>query len=131
MALYLAPKLPLNKDKKIDYVHISEYKELVKQNLKILMFTVPGERIMDLNFGIGLRRFLFEMDNPTLYNRITSRIHQQLNRYLPYIEIVKIDFNSGQTPDSGLPATLLQIRLEYYIKPLETVDVLEITLPGN
>ena len=131
MALYLAPKLPLNKDKKIDYVHISEYKELIKQNLKILMFTVPGERIMDLNFGIGLRRFLFEMDNPLLYNRITSRIHQQLNRYLPYIEIVKIDFDSGQTPDSGLPVNLLQIYLEYYIKPLETVDVLEITLPGN
>jgi len=131
MSTSLTPKLPLHKDRIDDYTHIKEYKELVKQNFKNLMLTIPGERVMDLNFGIGLHRFLFELDTPFLYSRISARIEQQVKKYLSYIKIIDINFNSGATPNSGLPVGLLSIRLEYIIKPLDAADVLEISLPGN
>mgnify|MGYP005822116281 CR=1 FL=1 len=131
MSATLTPKLPLHKDTANDYTHIKEYKELVRQNFKMLMLTIPGERMMDLDFGIGLERFLFEMDQPSLYSRISARIDQQVKKYLPYVEIVDVNFNSGATPDSGLPVNLLAVRVEYIIKPLDTVDVMEISLPGN
>ena len=131
MANSLTPKLPLHKNTEEDYTSIKEYRELVKQNFKNLMLTVPGERIMDLDFGIGLRRFLFELDTPILYGKISARVSEQVKRYLPYVEILNFQFSSGQTPNSGVPINVLQVSVDYLIKPLESVDKLEITLPGN
>ena len=59
--------------------------ELAKQNLKMLILTVPGEKIMDPLFGVGLKRYLFEMNDQGTYDRITERIMQQTKIYLPYI----------------------------------------------
>ena len=127
----LGVALPLELDTVNGFHMIRSLKELFKQNLKMLVLTNPGERVMDLDFGIGLHRFLFEMDQPSLYSRISGRIDQQVKKYLPYVEIVDVNFNSGGTPDSGLPINSLTVRVEYIIKPLDTADVMEISLPGN
>jgi len=124
----LTPKLPLIKGNINNYLMITEYKELVKQNFKNLMYTIPGERIMDSEFGIGLKRFLFEMDNPGLYGRITGRIKQQVNKYLSYITIDDVIFNSAATTE-GIHSNFLSIRVEYTIIPLSEIDNLELTLP--
>ena len=71
MAIGLTPKLPLTKDTVNDYLLITDYINLVKQNLKSLLLTNPGERIMDAGFGAGLNQFLFELDNPGLYGDIS------------------------------------------------------------
>ena len=34
--------------------------EVAKQNFRMLLLTEPGERVWDANYGIGLKRFLFE-----------------------------------------------------------------------
>ena len=51
----LAPKLPLYRDDLDGYALIKDYGELVAQNFKMLMFTSPGERIMDARFGFGIK----------------------------------------------------------------------------
>ena len=38
---------------------LSELKEVVEQNLKMVLLTNPGEKIFNLEFGVGLRRYLF------------------------------------------------------------------------
>lgn len=126
----LTPQLPLTRDKLSGYMLITEYKNLVKQNFKNLMYTIPGERVMDLNFGIGLKRYLFEMDDPGVYSRISGRINQQVSDYLPYISITDIRFNSAATDDSMDPH-YLSIVVEYVIVPLDTSDSLALTLPNN
>ena len=65
----IAPKIPLKVDQ-VDgpYGLIKDYVELVKQNFKMLLLTNPGERIMNPDFGVGLRRYLFEMNGPS-YDR--------------------------------------------------------------
>ncbi len=56
-------KLPLSTDK-IDgpYVLNKTLESTIKQNLKMLVLTEPGERVMNGNFGVGLKRLLFEPD---------------------------------------------------------------------
>ena len=56
----LSPKLPLRRDFEDGYSMNKNYREMVKQNVKMLLLTAPGERIMDPEFGIGLQTFLFE-----------------------------------------------------------------------
>ena len=123
----ITPKLPLTRDNISGYMMITTYKDLVKQNFKNLMFTIPGERIMDVNFGIGLKTFLFEMDNPSLYGRISGKIKQQVKKYLPYITIDNIVFNSSAETE-GIDPNFLSVSVEYTIIPLDQIDNLELTL---
>ena len=37
---------------------ITDPKEQVKQNFRILLLTAPGERLTDSNFGVGLKNYL-------------------------------------------------------------------------
>tara|TARA_R110002020_G_scaffold463822_1_gene684075 strand:+ start:199 stop:588 length:390 start_codon:yes stop_codon:yes gene_type:complete len=123
---WLTPSLPLRQSTETGYTLIKDYSKLVKQNFKNLLLTVPGERMMDPNFGIGVKRFLFEIDSPLLYDRISSKVRQQVKRYLPYLDIENIIFNSAvQDPTADLNS--LSIIIEYRIVPLELSDQLEIT----
>ena len=36
-----------------------ELEQVVRQNIKMVLLTNPGERIFDDNFGVGLRKYLF------------------------------------------------------------------------
>lgn len=83
--------------------------ESVAQNLRTLVLTVPGERMMDLNFGVGLRNFLFEIDTPELRARIRSKINDQVSRYMSFLEIVDIDIDAPED------ANKLSVRIYYYM----------------
>jgi|TARA_A100001011_G_C14300359_1_gene840475 phage baseplate assembly protein W len=123
---FLTPKLPLTRNKTTGYKLIDDYVALVKQNFKNLLLTVPGERIMNPNFGVGLKKFLFENDNPLIYDSVAEQIYNQVNKYLPYLRINDIIFNSFEYDDS-LPPNTLAVRVEYRIVPLELDDAIDIT----
>ena len=55
----LAPR-PLNIDSKFGYEMLVTIKQTTKQNLKCLLLTAPKERMMDPEFGVGLKKYLFE-----------------------------------------------------------------------
>ena len=109
---------------------ISSYKDLVKQNLKNLLMTIPGERMMDPNFGVGLRKYLFEQDSLGLQDTIVGDIQQQVSKYLSYIELESIDIHSADR-DPHMDINTLDIDITYRIIPLSLSDTLEITTTIN
>ena len=122
----IGPRLPLQRDETFgSYGMITSYYDEVKQNFKNLLLTVPGERIMNPNFGVGLKKFLFENDNPLIYDSVAEQIYNQVNKYLPYLRINDIIFNSFEYDDS-LPPNTLAVRVEYRIVPLELDDAIDI-----
>ena len=127
---WLSPKLPLSKNYQTGYKLIKDYKELVKQNFKNLLLTIPGERMMDPVFGVGLKRFLFENDGLGLHDSIASAIKKQTNIYLSYIDIENIAITSADG-DPYMDQNFLDIRIEYRIVPLAMSDALEITTTIN
>ena len=62
----ISPRLPLMLDS-VDgpYGLITTYKELATQKLKMLLLTNPGERIMNPDFGVGLKSYFFELAGPS------------------------------------------------------------------
>jgi|TARA_R100000664_G_C2759768_1_gene149913 phage baseplate assembly protein W len=123
----LTPKLPLNVDN-VDgaYKLIKGYKGLIQQNLKNLVLTAPGERMMIPDFGVGLRNYLFENDTAQVRSNIRSRIAQQVGKYMPFIELVEVNifpsFNEEVQYDNSI-----NIQIRYAIPSLNTVDILEIS----
>lgn len=126
----LSPKLPLSLDPSDGYGLNKTYKEMVKQNMKMIVLTAPGERIMDPLFGVGLRNYLFEQNHPMVYGEIESKIRTQVNKYLGFVEILDIDFNSKDS-NPAVVQNVLYINLTYRIKPLDSVDGLELYVSGN
>ncbi len=109
------------------YGLLQNIKELAAQNLKMVVFTNPGERIMDINFGVGIRRYLFRQNSHETHTMISTKIREQVATYLPYIKINKLQVDSPLTsPD--MADGLISIRLEYMIRPYNQRDVLELSI---
>ena len=117
----LTPELPLRKDKtQPGYQHISELRELVKQNMKMVVLTNPGERVMMPDFGVGITGLLFEnisdLDAIQFYE---GRISKQISTYLPYVNVTGIAFDENE-----IDSNKVSVRISYEIPSLDEEDVL-------
>ncbi len=65
--------------------------EQAKSNLKNLLLTNKGERILQPEFGTGLQGLLFEQMTDNLEERLESVITDSVNFWLPYIDIEEIE----------------------------------------
>ena len=116
-----APKLPLDfTDGKIDCHTTDEIKEIIKQNFKMLLLTVPGERIMIPDFGVGLRQYLFELEQLVISAGLSDIIINQAKIYIPPVNILNITVYTTEE-DAGL-----FVRISYEIDFLNAKDELEI-----
>lgn len=130
MSQGISVKLPLSLHAGDGYKLNKTYTDSVRQNLKMLVLTAPGERMMDPTFGVGLRNFLFEQKHPITLGTIESRVRQQVKKYMPFVEIISVDF--GELEDtSPLMRNSITISLVYKIIPLSVVDKMSLELDGT
>lgn len=122
----LGAKLPLAKDDDDGIALIKDARGLAKQNFLNLLLTNPGERIMIGDFGVGLKKYFFDPDSLDLRSEISSKINSQVNRYLPFISIISIEFNTSE-----YSINFLGIKIKYNIVPLGYDDSLEIYQQSN
>lgn len=115
----ISPKLPLYKDKDDGLGLNKTYKEAIQQNMIVLLMTNPGERIMDPEFGCGLRHILFHQNNPGLYGQIDGRIRQQVRKYINFVEIENINIIP---PNDNTNQHRVDVSVSYFIKPLSVFD---------
>ena len=98
-------------------------KEQVKSNLINLMLTSPGERLMNPNFGIGVRDLIFEnvIDQESLQNRIIDSTLQ----YIPEVEILNVNI---QRVNENTSPEIHQLRLSigYALVANDQQDVIQL-----
>tara|TARA_Y100000592_G_scaffold45373_1_gene71989 strand:+ start:28833 stop:29201 length:369 start_codon:yes stop_codon:yes gene_type:complete len=119
----LSVKLPITRDSADGFTMIKDFKTLIRQNLKMLVLTAPGERIMEPTFGVGARQYLFENFNDTIYEEISANIRSQARRFIPAIGIRQINFNNNEVNPN-----LLGISIVYTIPDIGVTDLLEFTI---
>ena len=66
-------------------------REQVSSNIKNLLLTKKGERILQPEFGSGLQGLLFDFNNDELPTKIEDTITEALEQWLPYVTIDSID----------------------------------------
>jgi len=91
----------------------------IRQNLKMLLLTSPGERVMAPRFGVGMRRYLFEMQSDEVFAAIDSKIREQVSIYLPYIKIQQVQFDK-----SNIDKNQIKLKLTYSVPRVSLNDVL-------
>jgi hypothetical protein len=93
--------------------------DVVKQNLKTLILTDRGERIMLPDFGVGLKRFLFNNLNQTTSLEIRSEVETQVRKYLPFVQIEEV--NVYEDPSN---LNKITVGISFYIPAISTRDYL-------
>lgn len=119
MAEGLSVRLPLFVDD-IDgaYGLHKELVDLVQQNMKMIILTSPGERIMEPEFGVGIKKFLFEQNVSDNIAIIRSTIAQQINTYLPYVQILDLSVTSPElsgAPTGTIDNTIILISINFRV----------------
>jgi len=123
MAYGFSPVIPLQKnDEDGFYVLTKTLAQNIKQNIKNLMLTSPGERVMISDFGVGLRNFLFKNNSAELQSRINTRIREQVQLFMPFIVINNVEFLSQEEK-------ILGIRVFYSVPSQNFSDLFEIIKP--
>lgn len=115
--------LPLTYDSGDGFTMLKRIKDVAKQNFKMLILTNPGERVMEPDFGVGLKRYLFENFSETVYADIDSRIRKQVATYMPILIIQEIEFMSSDQDNN-----YLAVSIAYQIPGLGATDLLEFTI---
>jgi len=110
MAEGLSIALPLSLDEKDGpYKSNMTLDEVAQQNIKMIVLTSPGERVMEPDFGVGIKNYLFEQETPFLVSDIQTRINTQVEKYAPFIKIRELNINIDS--DSGF----LSVQIKYAI----------------
>jgi len=119
----IAPKLPLALDSSNGYALLKTMRAVIKQNFKMLILTVPGERVMDPAYGVGMKTYLFNSFNENTYADIDSKIREQTKTYMPFVKIRSVSFGVADQDTSQLG-----IAIKYSIPRIGVTDLLEFTI---
>ena len=103
----LSIALPLRRDLIDGFVMNKDIRSLIKQNLKMLILTNPGERVMIPSYGIGVKKFLFEQEGEATLLKIDDAIRSGISRFMPAISIVDVLYDSSNIENNSLGIRLL------------------------
>lgn len=122
----IAPKLPLQLNSEDGIGLTKSLKETIKQNLKMLILTAPGERLMLPDYGVGLRNYLFEQNLSSVRADLSNAIVNQTSIYMPFLSVLSVDFRKSETNPQILFTTV-----SYVIPSSTTIESLDIEIEAD
>ena len=129
MASGLSPKLPLMRHPEDGFALNKNYNSMIIQNMKMLVLTSPGERVMIPDFGVGLKNFLFENIGESTFKDIRAKIIEQTREYMPFVRIIDIQINpiSEGFADNNL-TNYISVKIKFSVDMLELISEFEINV---
>lgn len=74
--------------KKGKHVSMSSDEKDIAESLRILLNTIPGERMMRPDFGCGIRRFVFEKQDSAFITGLNHVIYHAILNYEPRVDFI-------------------------------------------
>ena len=99
----------------------------IKSNIKNLLLTKRGERILQPQFGSGLQSLLFEQNIDDLEGKIEDTINESLEQWLPYVTAEEIDIEST---DELRDNNKLNVSIKFRIGDDINLETLTFTVQG-
>lgn len=128
---FLGFQYPLIKTPKGIFAQKSEVDQ-IKADLLQLLLTNPNERVMMPDFGVPLRRYIFEQLDTSLLMELRQIIIDAIQQWEPRIEIKDISVLEGNEQEGE--GNSVYITIEFYdpgdISKVESL-VLEVPLAGD
>lgn len=94
MAFYKDIDFSFTKNTFTNDINIVEDSTAIKQSIKNIILSFPGEKSFTSSFGIGLQKMLFEHDG-TLNYTVAFDIKESLSSYEPRISVTSVSTNTS------------------------------------
>ena len=103
--------MPVQLDPRTGLVATAEYEEDIRQSIRIILETAPGERVMRPNFGCGIHELVFAAVDTTTLQRIRSVVEEALRRCEARIDVLGVTVDEDATSEG-----VLLIEVEYQVR---------------
>jgi len=105
---------PAFENNKQEAMMVSE-EEDIAQSLEVILSTMPGERVMQPNFGCNLERMLFEPLTTSLITIMKDIIETAILYHEPRIELKKVQIDTREVVNG-----VVLIELDYIVRTSNT-----------
>jgi len=102
--------------------------EAVKNNIKNLLNTHQGERLMQPTLGTNLRKYLFEQMTEETYILIQDDIINTFKFWLPFVEIKDIELITNEMDSTVEPNKMLINILFKILQDPNTLTSVQVTI---
>lgn len=82
----------------------------IEESIRIILGTLPGERVMQPTFGCNLRRLVFETVDARLVTEINHLVYNALLDFEP-----RVNFLGAEVLDRSVLSGLVRLRIDYSI----------------
>jgi len=103
--------MPVELDPRTGRVASVAYEEDIRQSIRIILETAPGERVMRPTFGCGIHELVFTAVDSTAVQRIRSVVEEALRRCEARIDVLDVTVDEAAT----LQGQLL-VEVEYRVR---------------
>ena len=106
--------------------------EAIKNNLRNLLNTHQGERLMQPGIGLNLRQYLFEpvVTEDTVFS-LKKDLVETISRWLPFVVVQKID-TTFQPLNDSTGRNVIRVELVFNIKnDPQSMEQLDLELGGE
>lgn len=98
-------------------VSLSAYERDVKEAIRIILQTAPGERVMRPGFGCGIHDLVFAEINSTTMTAVENAVRDSIVAFEPRIELLDVRVD----PLEALNGLLL-IKIDYRVRRTNQTD---------
>ena len=98
----------------------------IRESLRLVLMTEPGERLRLPDFGAGLGQFLFEPNDLATHALIQRRIEEALKRWEPRIRLDRVDVVADRCDPQAAMATIT-----YRLVATQTLERISLAVPVN
>jgi len=126
--IFIGLDLPIRKSEGVEgyFASTTTTVAAVKNNIRNFLKTNRGERFLQPNLGLGLRRYLFEQFTTDLEDGIKSEINEGIKVWLPFVNIRKIDITKDEDYNT------LKIYVSFNIQNAPNmIDSVEVDITGE
>src|SRR5580704_492342 len=79
-------------------IRLTSDEQNIEDSIWIVLATAPYERVMRPDFGCGIHRLVFEVNETATLGKIKQEVHAALVRWEPRIDVIDVDV---ETKDRG------------------------------
>jgi|ERR1700690_1670722 len=72
-------------------IEISPGEKSIQEAIWIILATAPGERVMRPDFGCGIHRLVFSLNDAATIGRVAEEVRLALIRWEPRIDVLDVD----------------------------------------
>jgi uncharacterized protein len=103
--------MPVQLEPRTGLVAGVEAEEDIRQSIRIILETAPGERVMRPNFGCGIHELVFAAVDSNAIQRICSVVEEALRRCEARVDVLEVKVDEAATAEG-----VLLVELEYRVR---------------